>query len=70
MRARTLNQDEWVTMFGIFRVPEKTSAIRFYMNQAERKNVPQNGSAARFDNVGLYLFEAEEDALKFAKAYK
>jgi hypothetical protein len=70
MRARSSYQDEWVTMFGIFRVPEGTGAIRFFLSQAERKNVLQNGSAARFDNVGLYLFETEEDALKFVKASK
>ena len=70
MRARASYQDEWVTMYGIFRVPEKTGAIRFYLNQAERKYVPQNGSAARFDNLGLYLFETEEDALQFVKTYK
>lgn len=70
MRAGASYQDEWVTMFGIFRVPEGTRAIRFFLNQAERKNVPQNGSAARFDSVGLYLFETEEDALEFAKVYR
>jgi len=70
MRARASYQGQWVTMYGIFRVPEKTGAIRFFLNQAERKDVPQNGSAARFDNVGLYLFDTEEDALQFVKAYK
>lgn len=70
MRAGTSYQDEWVTMFGIFRVPEKTDTIHFFLNQAERKNVPQNGSAARFDNVGLYLFETEKEALEFVKSYK
>jgi hypothetical protein len=70
MRARASYQDEWVTMYGIFGIPENTGAIRFYLNQAERKYVPQNGSAARFDNLGLYLFETEEDALQFVKTYK
>lgn len=70
MRSRASYQDEWVTMFGIFRVPEKTGAIRFFLNQAERKDLPQNGSAARFDNLGLYLFETQEAALNFVKAYK
>lgn len=63
-------QDEWMTMFGIFQVPEGASAIRFFLKQAERKDVPQNGSAARFDNLGLYLFETEKDALEFIKQYK
>jgi hypothetical protein len=70
MRARASYQDEWVTMYGIFKVPEKTGAIRFFLDQAERKYVPQNGSAARFDNIGLYLFDTEEDALQFVRAYR
>jgi hypothetical protein len=67
-RARTVN--EWVTAWGIFEVPDGTHAIRFFLNQAERKDVPQNGSAARFDDLGLYLFSTEGEAKAFAQAYK
>jgi hypothetical protein len=70
MLARTSYQDQWVTMFGVFRISEGTGAIRFYLKQAERRDVPQNGSTARFDNLGLYLFGTEKEALEFAKAYK
>jgi hypothetical protein len=66
--ARTVN--EWVTAWGIFEVPDGTHAIRFFLNQAERKDVPQNGSAARFDDIGLYLFSTEWEAKAFAQAYK
>ncbi len=62
--------DEWVTMYGVFRVPEGTVAITFFLNQAERRGVPQNGSAARFDDLGIYLFETEQEALQFAQAYR
>jgi hypothetical protein len=67
-RAGTVN--EWVTVWGIFEVPDGTHAIRFFLNQAERKDVPQNGSAARFDDLGLYLFSTEGEAKAFAQAYK
>jgi len=67
-RAGTVN--EWVTAWGIFEVPDGTHAIRFFLNQAERKDVPQNGSAARFDDLGLYLFSTEGEAKAFAQAYK
>ncbi|MGH9947307.1 MAG: hypothetical protein ACRD6X_08920 [Pyrinomonadaceae bacterium] len=70
MRARAFYPDDWVMMYGVFQVPENTVAISFILSQAERKNDPPNGSAARFDNLGLYLFDTEEDALKFVKAYK
>jgi hypothetical protein len=67
-RAGTVN--EWVTAWGIFEVPDGTHAIRFFLNQAERKDLPQNGSAARFDDLGLYLFSTEGEAKAFAQVYK
>ena len=60
-------ENEWVTMSGIFRVPEGSNTIRFFLNQGLRNGVPHNGSAARFDDVGLYLFATDQDARTFAK---
>ena len=62
--ARTKN--EWVTAWGVFQVPVGTRAIRFFLSQAERKDVPQNGSA---DDLGLFLFSTEEDARAYAQMY-
>lgn len=69
MLGRSSKADEWVTMYGIFPIPFGTVAIRFFMMQAERSDSPQNGSAARFDDLGLYLFKTKGEALNFAKAY-
>lgn len=69
MLARTTTRDEWVDMWGIFQIPEGAKRIRFFLNQAERRGVPHNGSAARFDNLGLYVFATEKDALAFANQY-
>ena len=63
------NPNEWVTVWGLFEVPSGTGAIRFFLNQAERKDVPQNGSAARFDDVGLYIITTEEEAVAFVQVY-
>ena len=57
---------EWAKMWGVFRVPEGTGRIRFFLNQASRRGVPQNGSAARFDDLGLYLFPTRAEAAHFA----
>ena len=65
MLARPNMRDVWVNMSGIFKVPENTKRIRFFLNQAERQGVPHNGSAARFDNLGLYLFATKEEAEAF-----
>ena len=65
MRSRSTLPGEWVQIWGIFKVPEGTNTIRFFLSQAERKGVPQNGSAAQFDDVGLYLFVTIEEAEAF-----
>jgi hypothetical protein len=69
MLADTKIRDEWVDMWGIFQVPERTKRIRFFLNQALRRGVPHNGSAARFDNLGLYVFATKEDAEAFVNQY-
>jgi len=56
-------------MWGIFKVPERTKRIRFFLSQASRRGVPHNGSAARFDNLGLYLFSTKQDAEAFVNEY-
>jgi hypothetical protein len=68
MRAAARVPDEWVMMHGIFPIPEGTVAIRFFLEQAERSGVPHNGSAARFNDLGLYLFDTREDAAQFVKS--
>jgi hypothetical protein len=68
MLASPARESEWVPMWGLFRVPEGTGAIRFFLKQALRNGVPHNGSAGRFDDVGLYLFASEQDACAFANA--
>ena len=63
------NPNEWVTVWGVFEVPSGTGVIRFFLNQAERKDIPQNGSAARFDDLGLYLVTTEEEAMALVQVY-
>lgn len=46
MTSSATKENEWVTAWGIFQVPAGSGAIRFFLNQAERRGRPQNGSAA------------------------
>ena len=57
--GKVSNSREWVLMYGVFEIPEGTVSARIFLNQAERKNLPQNGSAARFDNLGFYIFGSQ-----------
>jgi len=44
-----------------------TTRMRLFLNQAERMGVPQNGSAARFDDLGLHLLPTMADAMRFVQ---
>jgi hypothetical protein len=55
-------------VWGVFQVPEDTGAIRLFMQQAEGRTA-QNGSSARFDEPGVFLFDTEEEARAFVKIY-
>ena len=61
---------QWVTMSAVFSVPYGAAAVLFELKQAERKDSPQNGSAARFSDVRLVLFPTEEAARDYIAGYK
>ena len=70
MLARPRKPGEWVTMSGIFSVPYGAEWVSIQLRQAERKDLPQNGSAARFSDVRLVLFPTEAAARAYVDEYK
>lgn len=70
MRAQPRGENEWVVMWGVFEVPAGTTRVRFFLNQALRAGVPHNGSAARFDDLGIYLFATRDEAQAFVSQYR
>jgi hypothetical protein len=70
MLARPTYPGEWVAMSGVFRVPQGAAAISVQLKQAERKDSPQDGSAARFADVRMVLFPSEEAARAYVAAYR
>jgi hypothetical protein len=50
-----------------FKPQPGTTRMRLFLNQAERMGVPQNGSAARFDDLGLYLLPTMAEAMRFVQ---
>jgi hypothetical protein len=73
MRDNAKSENEWHTIYAIHQVTKediKDSIMKCFLYHDEKQNVQNDGSAVRFDNLGLYLFETEEDALNFAKTYK
>ncbi len=70
MLARPPAPGVWAKMSGVFRVPERAARISFQLHQAEARGTPPNGSAVRFDNLGLYLFPSEAEAQSFAAKWQ
>jgi hypothetical protein len=58
MTGRAERSANWTTLWGIFRVKLGTGRISFFL----RQGVPKGSSAARFDDLGLYIFPSEQQA--------
>jgi hypothetical protein len=69
MRARPAATRVWVPMFGIYQVPEGGGMLTVRASLAEARGVPQNGSAARVDDLGCYVFATAEEARAFVAAW-
>lgn len=66
MIAVATSDSKWERLWGVFRVPPGTGRLRFFIQQTRVKDMPHDGSAARFDDLGLYLFPTAEAAQAFA----
>ena len=60
---------EWGAVWGAFRIPPGTGSLRLFLGQADGGK-PQNGSAAWFDDVGIFLFDSDEEARAFVTGYE
>jgi len=60
---------EWVVIWEIFQISESSNTIELFLMQAERMGVPHNGSAARFDDLGVYFFSSLDEAESFVNSY-
>jgi hypothetical protein len=70
MGSRATESDVWTTLWGIFEVPLGTARVVFQMSQGLRSDVPHDGSAARFHDVGLFLFADRDEAEAFVARYR
>jgi hypothetical protein len=70
MRCSATAVNEWAKMWGVYQVPEGAGKVQFMLAQGLRRGEEYNGSAARFDDLGLYLFSTESEAEEFARQYR
>jgi hypothetical protein len=67
---RLQTPDEWATLSGVFKVPDGAERVGFRLSQGSARGTPHNGSAARFDHVGIFLFTSEADASAFIAGWR
>jgi len=65
LRSHSRMPNEWVGVSGVFKLPAGSSFIAFDLNQGAVKDIPHNGSAARFDDLGVHVFATEAEARSF-----
>jgi len=70
MLGRPERPGDWVPMWGIFKIADEARYVYVQLNQAERRGVPQDGSAAHFADVHLHLFPTEAAARAFVEQYR
>jgi hypothetical protein len=60
---------EWIKLWGIYRIPEKTGRIRLFLFPGCRIGKTPDACASRFRDVGIYLFAREDEAKTFVSQY-
>lgn len=66
--SKTEAANEWNYLWGIYQVPVGTTTVSYFLIQGANPALPGDGSTAKFDDLGLYLFDNEESAKSFVAA--
>ena len=69
LKTDTREKDRWTTIWGVFEVGKDIWKINFEIRQADGHH-PKDGSASRFDDLGVYLFDTREGAESFVGRYE
>lgn len=61
--------DKIEKVYGIYEVPPNTVAAQVIIGRGQRQGEDDDDSAAMFHSVGLYVFDTQAEAIKFAKSF-
>jgi hypothetical protein len=61
---------EWGRIYAVYEVPVGTASLTLRLSLAARADIPSNGSAGRFDDLGVFLFPTAAAANQFALSYQ
>lgn len=65
----TGDANEWQKLYGIFRIKNTVSKIRFFLMQASQVGDPPDGTKALFDDIELLIFDTWEEAYLYQQTY-
>ena len=69
MKLSNVKAGEWGVIYGIFKIPAESGKVQLIVHQADGSS-PQNGSAAKVDDIWMLVFATEVDAKRMVEAYK
>ncbi len=69
LQTQTRRPGQWSTIWGVFEVGEGIRKIHFEIRQSDGRS-PKDGSATRFDDLGVYLFDSPAEAEAFVARYE
>lgn len=54
---------QWKHLWGVYRIAPGTKRIRLFLQHGQLKGVAKDDSRASFDDLGIYVFPTEQEAL-------
>ena len=70
MGSLAIPPGQWGKSWGVFEIPKGASSIIYQLAQGSRRGTARDGSAARFDDVGLFVFDTRQAAVAFVRRYR
>ena len=70
LRGQPMRPLQWVTMSGVFRMPEDAYSLTFELSRASKAGGADPGGLARYDNLGVFAFETAEEARAFIASWR
>jgi WD40 repeat protein len=66
LKTSTHEPDRWSTLWGVFPIGPGIRRVHFEIRQADGHSA-KDGSASRFDDLGVFVFDSPEQARTFAE---
>ena len=70
LRGQPTRPLQWVTMSGVFRMPEDAYQVTLQIRRASARGGTDPGGVTRYDNLGVHAFDTEEEARAFIASWR